>query len=288
MLALRLVFRLDGRKPRVAIGVIIGAWLVSSIALLGAYPGESLDIFDYLFRGRMLVESGASPLAVAPVAFQSQPFYEYITWRGQVDTYGPLWEYASATVAWAVHSLAGRADSQAAYIIGYRLMAIICAGLCGAAIAAIVHRSAPQHVGAALLAWLWNPLLLTTTAIGAHNDILMMPAVLATLLLFQRRRWVWGLLALVLAAHVKLTALLILPIVGLWLVRRYRWLRAIRIGALALGLAIPASWMVMLTGSDRLPALSTAMTVNVFSPLMVAYRMVRSSPVMMWSKVPFT
>ncbi len=86
MLALRLVFRLDGRKPRVAIGVIIGAWLVSSIALLGAYPGESLDIFDYLFRGRMLVESGASPLAVAPVAFQSQPFYEYITWRGQVDT----------------------------------------------------------------------------------------------------------------------------------------------------------------------------------------------------------
>jgi len=244
MLALRLMVRLDGRMPRMAITVIFVGWLLFSAVLLRAYPGESLDIFDYSFRGRMLVESGASPLAVAPVAFQSQPFYEYITWRGQVDTYGPLWEYASATVAGAVQYLAGRADSLAAYIIGYRLMAIAFAGLCGAAIAAIVHRSAPQHVGAALLAWLWNPLLLTTTAIGAHNDILMMLAVLAALLLFQRRRWVWGLLALVLAAHVKLTALLILPIVALWLLRRCGWLRAIRIGALAFGLAIPASWIL--------------------------------------------
>jgi len=244
MLALRLALGLDGHMPRVAIAVIIVGWLLSSAVSLRAYPGESLDIFDYSFRGRMLVESGASPLTTAPIAFQKQPFYEYITWRGQVDTYGPLWEYASATVAWAVHNLAGRADSLAAYVIGYRLMAIGLAGLCGAVIAAIAYWSTPQHVSAALLAWLWNPLLLTTTAIGAHNDILMMLAVLAALLLLQRRQWVWGLLALVLAAHVKLTALLILPIVGLWLGRRCGWLRAIRIGALALGLAIPASWML--------------------------------------------
>ncbi len=243
-LALRLVSRLNGRNPRATIGLIISGWLVFSATLLGAYPGESLDIFDYLFRGRMLVEYGASPLAVAPVAFQSQPFYEYITWRVQVDTYGPLWEYASGAAAWVVQYLADHAESQVAYIIGYRLMAIGLAGLCGAVIAAIVDRSTPQHTPAALLAWLWNPLLLITTAIGAHNDILMMLMVLVALLLFQRRRWAWGLLALLLAAHVKLTALLILPIVGLWLVRRCGWLRTIRISALALGLAIPISWML--------------------------------------------
>jgi len=242
MLALRLVLRLDGRKPPVAIGVIVGGWLVPSVLLLGTYPGESLDIFDYLFRGRMLVEFGCSPLAVAPVAFQGQPFYEYITWRGQVDTYGPLWEYASGALAWAVHYLAGRAGSQVAYIIGYRVMAIVFTGLCGVIVAVIVRRSAPKHVPAALLAWLWNPLVLITTAIGAHNDILMMLAILVALLLFQRRRWVWGLLALVLAAHVKLTALLILPIVGLWLLRGCGWRRSNRISALALGLAIPMSW----------------------------------------------
>jgi hypothetical protein len=244
MLALRLVLRMDGRNPRVATTVIVAGWLVSSTALIGAYPGESFDIFDYVFRGRMLVEFGSSPLAIAPSVFQHQPFYEYITWRGQVDTYGPLWEYASGMVAWVVHYVIGRTDSQIAYIVGYRLMAIVLAGLCGAVVTAIVQRSAPQHATAALLAWLWNPLLLITTAIGAHNDILMMLAILATLLLFQERRWVWGLLALVLAAHVKLTALLILPIVGLWLLRRCGWIRSLRSCALALALAIPLSWLL--------------------------------------------
>jgi Gpi18-like mannosyltransferase len=152
--------------------------------------------------------------------FEKQPFYEYITWRVQVDTYGPLWEYASGAVAWAVHALFGRADSLIAYIVGYRLLALMLAGLCAVLIALIVRRSAPQLVPAALLAWLWNPLILITSAIGAHNDLLMIVAILAALLLFQRRRWVWGLLALALAAHVKLTALLILPILGLWMLRR--------------------------------------------------------------------
>jgi hypothetical protein len=242
--ALRLALRLAGRYTRATIAVIVVGWLLSAAVLLGAYPGESLDIFDYLFRGRMLVEFGASPLAGAPAPFKHQPFYEYITWRGQVDTYGPLWEYASGMVAWMVHYVFGRADSLAAYILGYRLLAIALAGVCGALVVAIVRRHAPEQAPAALLAWLWNPLLLITSAIGAHNDMLMMVALLAALLLFQRRRWVVGLLALALAAHVKLTALLLLPVLGLWLVQRCGWWRTIRASLGALLIAIPLSWLL--------------------------------------------
>ena len=86
--------------------------------------------------------------------------------------------------------------------------------------------------------------MLVTTAMGAHNDLLMLVAILAALLLFQRQRWVWGLLALALAAHVKLTALLVLPILGLWLLRRCGWMRTLRICALALAVAIPLSWLL--------------------------------------------
>jgi Glycosyltransferase family 87 len=244
VVALRLILRLRDHTPRRTIGMIIAGWLLSSVALLGAYPGESFDIFDYVFRGRMIVEYGASPLATAPSMFQNKPFYNYITWRGQVDTYGPVWEYASGAVAWAVHDLFGRADSHVAYIIGYRLMAVLLTGLCGLLIALNVRHSAPQLAPAALLAWLWNPLVLITTAIGAHNDLLMLLAILAALLLFQRERWVWGLLALALAAHVKLTALLVLPVLGLWLLGRCGWMRTLRIGALALAVAIPISWLL--------------------------------------------
>jgi hypothetical protein len=242
MLALRLVLRTA--PARRTIGIIVVGWLASSAALLGAYPGESLDIFDYMFRGRMIAEYGASPLAIAPSAFQDRPFYAYITWRGQVDTYGPLWEAASGAVAWLVHHAFGRADSQVAYILGYRLLAVLLAGLCGLVIALIARRSDPSLAPAALLAWLWNPLLLITTAMGAHNDILMMLAVSLALLLFQRRRWVAGLLAIGLAAHVKLTALLVLPVLGVWLLRRRGWLGALRDGAVALALVLPLSWLL--------------------------------------------
>jgi hypothetical protein len=244
VVALRLMLRLRDSRPHRRVGLVIVGWLLSSAALLGAYPGESFDIFDYVFRGRMIVEYGASPLATAPAVFPNQPFYNYITWRGQVDTYGPLWEYASGLVAWAVHHLFGRTDSLVAYIVGYRLMAVLLAGLCGLLIALIVRHSAPQLVPAALLAWLWNPLVLITTAIGAHNDLLMVAALLAALLLFQRQRWVWGLLALALAAHVKLTALLMLPVISLWLLRRCGWMRTLRICALALACALPLSWLL--------------------------------------------
>ncbi len=244
VVALRLILHLHDRNPHRGVGIIIVSWLLSSAALLGAYPGESFDIFDYVFRGRMIVEYSASPLAIAPSVFLNQPFYKYITWRGQVDTYGPLWEYASGAVAWAVHYAFGRADSHVAYIVGYRLMAVLLTGLCGLLIALIVRRSSPQLAPAALLAWLWNPLVLITTAIGAHNDLLMIVAILAALLLFQRQRWVWGLLALALAAHVKLTALLVLPVMGLWLLRRCGWFRTLRICALALVFTIPLSWLL--------------------------------------------
>ncbi len=47
VVALRLALVLAGHRARAAVLVIVGGWLLSWIALLGAYPGESLDIFDY-------------------------------------------------------------------------------------------------------------------------------------------------------------------------------------------------------------------------------------------------
>ncbi|MBC8162494.1 MAG: DUF2029 domain-containing protein [Roseiflexaceae bacterium] len=243
MLVLRLAITFQQDHGRIWIIVIIGIWLLASLVLLGTYPGESLDIFDYLFRGRMQVVLGVSPLATTPALFADQHFYQYVNWPTYVDTYGPLWEYASGAVAISVGLLVPSAPL-AAYILAYRLLAIGLAGLCGGLVYMIVHRHNAQRAPAALLVWLWNPLLLTSTAIGAHNDILMLVAILCAVLFFQRRRWLLGLLALALAAHVKLTGLLLLPVLALWLVQRVGWWRAIRIGGVAAVVALALSWLL--------------------------------------------
>jgi hypothetical protein len=243
MLALRLAVSFQKYHTRRSLIVIISIWLLASLVLLGAYPGESLDIFDYLFRGRMQVLLGVSPLATPPALFVDQHFYQYVNWPTYVDTYGPLWEYASSAVAITVGMLVPSMPL-AAYILGYRLLAIGLAGLCGWLIYVIVRRHSAHYGSAALLAWLWNPLLLTATAIGAHNDMLMLAAILCSVLFFQRRRWLLGLLALALAGHVKLTGLLLLPVLALWLIRRVGWWCALRIGGTAAVMTLALSWLL--------------------------------------------
>ncbi|HEU5098240.1 MAG TPA: hypothetical protein VFU22_04440, partial [Roseiflexaceae bacterium] len=245
MFALRLAARIAPRGKRALLILIGGGWLLSSVVLLGAYPGESLDIFDYLFRGRLQVALGVSPLATPPALFADQLFYPHVNWTTYVDTYGPLWEYASNAVATIVGAIACDCPaSLASYVLGYRLLAIGLAGICGVLIYTITAYRSPQLAPAALLAWLWNPLLLTATAVGAHNDMLMLLLMLAAVLLFQRQRWLLGLLALTLAAHVKLIALLLLPVLGLWMAGRCGWRRALRISCVVGALTLVLSWLL--------------------------------------------
>ncbi|HSH80494.1 MAG TPA: glycosyltransferase 87 family protein [Herpetosiphonaceae bacterium] len=276
MLALRLAVRIPPRHVRTAIIVIASGWLLFSTSLLGAYPGESLDIFDYLVRGWMQANYGVSPLETTPSAFPNQPFYDYHTWHNWVDAYGPLWEYPSGMVARAVGALSpGRLEN---YIAGYRLLAIMMAGVCGVLIYLIVGRSSPEHTAGALVAWLWNPLLLMSTAVGAHNDGIMLAFILVALLLVQRERWLLGILALGLAAHVKVTALLLLPVMGLWLVRRRGWRHALAISAVALAFLAPLSWALYapLGGWQTLPRMlreRAILTTN--SPANIVYDLLR-------------
>ena len=276
MLALRLGSRLQPRKVPVAIAVIVGGWLLFSTSLLAAYPGESLDIFDYLVRGRMQTEFGVSPLATTPDAFPGQLFYGYATWKSWVDAYGPLWEYPSGLVARVVGALSrGRLED---YITGYRLLAIMMAGVCGTLIYLIVRRSSPQHTAVALVAWLWNPLLLISTAVGAHNDGLMLAWILVALLLMQREHWLLGIMALGLAAHVKVTALLLMPVLILWLARRRGWQHAFALSAAALALLAPLSWVLYepLGGWQTLPRMLRERAILTYnSPANIVYDLLR-------------
>jgi hypothetical protein len=237
-------------------------WLVCSALLMSVAPGgESHDIFDYLFRGRMMVELHANPLSEIPKSYRAAPYVAYVAWHSNVDTYGPLWEIASAGVAGAVHQVArllGWWDEQLrtcpaspsacrlliVYLSGYRLLAIGLTGLSGWLIASLVARRQPSQAPAALAAWLWSPLTLIASAVGAHNDALMLALLLVGLWLLVRRRPFLALMALILAAHVKLTALIWLPVVALWIVREYGWRRALRTGAASAACGLLVSWLL--------------------------------------------
>ena len=257
--------------------VIILGWLVFSIILMTVSPmGESHDIFDYAFRGRMMAEYNGNPLAVTPKLYERSPYYYYIAWHNNVDTYGPLWEISSAGVAAAVRQGAkvfgwwntgfpSCPDSSAScqllsfYLIGYRLLAVTLTGISAGLIAVIVGKTRPRLVPAALSIWLWNPLTLMATAVGGHNDLVMMVLFLASLWLMQRQRPYLALIVLILAAHVKLTALIWMPIYALWIIRKWGLRRALLLGTGSLFSGALISWLLYLPfgGWNTLPQMLT-------------------------------
>jgi hypothetical protein len=237
-------------------------WLACSAVLMFAAPaGESHDVFDYLFRGRMMAEYHANPLADVPTSFSSAPYNLYLAWQEHVDTYGPVWEAASLGIAKSVHQAASWLgwwdESQPVcpksaqscrllvmYITAYRLLAVALTGISGWFVMSIVGRSQPAWAPLALAAWLFNPLMLIASAVGGHNDTAMLSLSLFGFWLLQRRQPLAALLMLILAAHVKLTALIWLSVFALWIVRQWGWRRALKIGLIAVVGGLALSWLL--------------------------------------------
>jgi len=261
-------------SPRRKTTLVIITWLACSGILMFVAPaGESHDIFDYLFRGRMMTEYQANPLVNVPEDFAlSTPYSRYLAWRKHVDTYGPVWEASSAAVSSGVHQVTewlGWWDENypvcpkspescrllIVYITVYRLLAISLTGLSGCLVYSMVRRSQASLTPLALAAWLLNPMTLIATAVGGHNDAVMLVLVLLCWWLLQRQRPFLAILVLIVAAHVKLTALIWLPACALWTVWRWGWGRALKIGLASLTSGLALSWLLYapLGGWQTLP-----------------------------------
>ena len=243
-------------------GIIIASWLSFSMVMMtSASSGESHDIFDYVFRGRMTVESNANPLVEVPRSYRTNAYIRFVAWQKNVDTYGPLWEITSIGVSSAVHQFAEMSNWEInglpscpkspascrlliTYLTSYRLLAVILSGIAAALIASMVNRIQPGYAPIALAAWLWNPLALISTAVGGHNDLLMIVLLLVGVWLMQRQLPFMALLALILAAHVKLIALIWMPLFVFWTLRRWGLRRAFIsfAGCAAMGMGI--SWLL--------------------------------------------
>ncbi len=148
---------------RIPLLIIVLTWLVCcGILLTVASSGESHDVFDYIFRGRMMTELGANPLTDVPTQYRGAPYFHYLAWHDFVDTYGPAWEMTSAATAatarealkavglWATPDLSCPQSPLACrsligYVTAYRLLAIGLTGGSAWLIFSMVRRSRPHH-----------------------------------------------------------------------------------------------------------------------------------------------
>lgn len=178
------------RLPRL---LVLGAPLLFAGILLLTAPFTSTDIFDYLFRGRMLAHYQVNTYLATPHQFPDDPLLRFVVWPESVTAYGPIWEYMSLLTA----RLAGERPGSPIFpvqpqllhlMFAYKLLSLLSYLLCGASIWAATSCAAPQRRWQAVYLWLWNPLVLWEIVAAAHNDAWMLwPVMLALGLVL---RWI--------------------------------------------------------------------------------------------------
>jgi hypothetical protein len=188
----------------------------SAIILIGAlhaivFAGPillSTDVFSYIAYARMGVEHGLNPYLHGPVAIAGDPVFEYVghDWRNVATAYGPLYTLLSYPLA--PLGLKGA-------LWGMKLEAL----LASAGTLALTWRCARERdldpVWAILVVGA-NPLYVIYGLGGAHNDLIMMLAMMAAVSLTLTRRPSAGreaaaAAAVVAGALVKATVAVLLP-----------------------------------------------------------------------------
>jgi len=204
------------------IAVLVGFPLIFLALLALVYPTTSVDLYDYMFRGRMLAHYQANTFTQVPIEFNTDPLFWYVAWRKAVTAYGPLWE----AMSWLTARLAGEYPDRLLYgqeaqyqallqlMLAYKGLSALGFLGCGAAIWVKLRRTAFEWRWLGLYLWLWNPLALWESLAAGHNDAWMaMLIVLAVGLLVPRQaaQKIWSRgrpvsLPLCIAAFLVLTA----------------------------------------------------------------------------------
>lgn len=195
------------------------SWLWRVAALWGApllvgLPLASRDVYSYLAQGQLAL-SGLDPYTQGP-AYLPGPLLDAVstTWWLTPAPYGP----GFLTIAEEVSRVSG--GGVLLGVVVMRLLAV--ASL--VALAVLVRRIARTvGVDPARATWLalLNPLVLVHLLAGLHNEVFIVPLVLAGFVLALGRRPLLGAAVIALAAAVKVTAIVALPFVAVaWVLRR--------------------------------------------------------------------
>ncbi|MGA3170096.1 MAG: glycosyltransferase 87 family protein [Chthoniobacteraceae bacterium] len=166
----------------------------------------SSDTYAYAYYGRLLGVYGADACAAAPAGSLADPFLCNGLYQFAPSWYGPLWTVISAGLA-----LAGGGHVGLTLLLFRGLEAAAALG-CAGLVWAILTRLRPERAMAGMLLFLWNPLVVTESALGGHNDFLMILFVLLAVWLHLRGRKTGAVVALTLSALVKVITGPLIPL----------------------------------------------------------------------------
>ncbi|MGE3913010.1 MAG: hypothetical protein AB7K36_26870, partial [Chloroflexota bacterium] len=225
-----------GRPSVAGVLAVLGVAVLFQALMIVSPYSLSGDVFSYGSYGRIYAVYGGSPYLETPAEYPADPFTSFVYWKHVPSFYGPLWTLISGQVALLAGSDVGLA------VLLFRTVAG--GGVLASSLLAflLLRHIDPERALAGTLLIAWSPLAIVESGLGAHNDVLMGLLIVLGLLLAWQPQWWFAALsvgAVVLAGLVKATALALLPLLGIYLLRKAPGWRA-RIGTVVMSAVLAA------------------------------------------------
>lgn len=169
--------------------------------LVWAYPALSNDIFNYIATAKVTFLYRENPYIIMPIDIPNDPNFGFLHAANKVALYGPAWIALTA-----VPHLLGMGNLLATvftfkiFVIAWYIV------LC------YLIWVASGKKATALAFFALNPLVVLSTLVDGHNDVVMMALALASFLFLKRRQFMVGLLLLIVSIFIKGATVFLVPI----------------------------------------------------------------------------
>lgn len=174
------------------------------VILVWAYPALSNDIFNYIATAKVTFLYRENPYLIMPIDIPNEPSFTFLHAANKVALYGPVWITLTAVPYFlGMGNLLATVFTFKIFVITWYLL------LCYLIWIVSEKKSWP------LAFFALNPLVVLSTLVDGHNDVVMMTLVLAAFLFMKRRQFVVGLLLLFASILIKGATLVLVP-VFLW------------------------------------------------------------------------
>lgn len=181
----------------------IGIFVITAVLML-SYNAFSYDLFNYIFDAKIVTFYHQDPYIHKALDFPHDPMLSFMHWTHRTYPYGPAWLFLTVPLSYLGSHF---------FIVTFFLFKILMAGFFILTVWSIEKIGKVLKFSNVLLpvvAFAFNPFVLSESLVSAHNDIVMMGvAMYGTYFLLKQKKFV-GSILYIFSAGIKFATALVL------------------------------------------------------------------------------
>lgn len=177
-----------------------------SVILAFSYNGFSYDLFNYIFDAKIITHYHLNPYLYKALDFPKDPMLSFMHWTHRTYPYGPFWLVLTVPL-----SFIGFGFFLPTFFL-FKLFTAGCFVGCVYFVEKILQKIDSKNVLFGTILFALNPLVIIESLVSAHNDIPMLFLGLIGTWLLLEKKWLRGIVFMVLSALTKQTGVFLLPV----------------------------------------------------------------------------